>query len=166
MRGADTALHSFGADNPPLSETADQGDRVAAQCDAAETPLVASQPPRPKLEAGQLAHQIGGWLLTSLLAPHGREVECRGPLHSIDAAIGWVLRGEHVFPDKPEPPGTSWLWASCAEREQSAARDLGLSIGTDFIASPLHCVVRPAGSGHQPSRLMIQPFATASIPIF
>jgi hypothetical protein len=31
-----------------------------------------------------------------------------------------------------------------AERWQSAARDLGLSIGSDFIASPLHCVVRPA----------------------
>ena len=28
------------------------------------------------------------------------------------------------------------------ERQQSAARDLGLSIKTDFIASPLHCVVR------------------------
>ena len=29
------------------------------------------------------------------------------------------------------------------ERERSAARDLELSIRTDFIASPLHCVVRP-----------------------
>jgi hypothetical protein len=29
------------------------------------------------------------------------------------------------------------------ERRRSAARDLGLSISTDFIASPLHCVVRP-----------------------
>jgi hypothetical protein len=29
------------------------------------------------------------------------------------------------------------------ERRQSAARDLGLSIRTDFIASPLHCIVRP-----------------------
>jgi hypothetical protein len=28
------------------------------------------------------------------------------------------------------------------ERWQSAARDLGLSIGTDFIASPLHRLVR------------------------
>ena len=30
------------------------------------------------------------------------------------------------------------------ERSRSAARDLGLSIGTDFIASPLHRVVMPA----------------------
>ena len=32
--------------------------------------------------------------------------------------------------------------ATLAERPQSAARDLGLSIRTDFIASPLHCLVR------------------------
>jgi hypothetical protein len=29
-----------------------------------------------------------------------------------------------------------------AERLRSATRDLGLSIGTDFITSPLHCLVR------------------------
>jgi hypothetical protein len=33
-----------------------------------------------------------------------------------------------------------------AERWQSAARDLGLSIRTDFIASPLHCVVQVSRS--------------------
>jgi hypothetical protein len=31
------------------------------------------------------------------------------------------------------------------EREQSAARDQGLSTPTDFIASPLHCVVLTLG---------------------
>ena len=35
-----------------------------------------------------------------------------------------------------------------AEREQSAARDLRLSNKTDFIASPLHCVVRPWAPRH------------------
>ena len=34
-------------------------------------------------------------------------------------------------------------WTHMAERPQSAARDLGLSIKTDFIASPLHRFVRP-----------------------
>ena len=35
------------------------------------------------------------------------------------------------------------LGFSLAEHLRSAARDLGLSIGTDFIASPLHRFVRP-----------------------
>jgi hypothetical protein len=58
----------------------------------------------------------------------------------------------------PVVAGCPWLCAQdehsgavrkcMVEREQSAARDLGFSIGTDCIASPLHCVVRPRAKRH------------------
>jgi hypothetical protein len=47
MQAADKAPHSSGANTPKLSETAHQGDRVAAPRDAAKTPPGASRPPRP-----------------------------------------------------------------------------------------------------------------------
>jgi hypothetical protein len=40
------------------------------------------------------------------------------------------------------------------ERWRSAARDLGLSITTDFIASPLHRVVRSSVFVHFPEELL------------
>lgn len=59
--------------------------------------------------------------------------------------------GENDYINPADVPATSthrdllWLWASfIAERPRSMARDLGLLIRTDFLTSPLHCVVRHA----------------------
>jgi hypothetical protein len=41
-----------------------------------------------------------------------------------------------------------------AERSRSAARDLGLSINSDFIARPLHRVVRSSVFVHFPEELL------------
>ena len=44
-----------------------------------------------------------------------------------------------VFPDKPEPPGTSWLWASCAERISSAAAGTLERCPTSRLPAPATC---------------------------
>ena len=46
-----------------------------------------------------------------------------------------------------------------AQRPQSAVRDFGFSIGTDFIASPLHCFVR---HGFLPERPLMLPSESSS----
>ena len=55
--------------------------------------------------------------------------------------------------------------ASVAERPQSAARNFGFSIGTDFIASPLHCFVRPALIGSATDQwLSVGTFSPSGLP--